>query len=139
MTKCNAQSGNVNAGTRIYGYKYLLEAIQLASLDAQIPDEFTIHIARARQIFKKSSIFNPEGVSLLHKAYAVVHDGEGFEVPADIVTGKDAEDYSRKNVTDAIIALRDNQPEKAAKLLIELAILIVTPIQKNPASAKIIN
>ena len=120
------------------GYKYLLEAIQLAAVDAQLPDEFANHITQASQIFKKTSIFNPEGVGLLHKAYAVAHDGEGFKVPAGIVYGKDAEDYSRKSVQAAIKAFKENQPERTIKLLVELAIMIVTPIQENPASVKIV-
>lgn len=118
------------------GYKYLLEAIQLAARDARLPDEFTVHIARARQIFKKNSLFNPEGVELLHKAYSVAHDGDVFKVPAGIFTGKDAKEYSRKSVTDSMTAFRDNQPEKAVRLLIELAIMIVTPVQNNPSRAE---
>ena len=112
------------------GYKYLLEAILLAAADSQFPNEFTDHVMRASQIFKKTNIFNAEGITLLHKAYTLVHEGDEFKVPAGVASGKDAEDYSRKNVQKAINAFKENQPERTVQHLIELAILIVTPIQK---------
>ena len=112
------------------GYKYLLEAIQMAAVDAQFPNEFINQITQTGQIFKKTSIFNPEGVSLLHKAYALVHAGEEFKMPASITNAKVAEDYSRKSVQAAIKAFKENQPEKTVKLLMELALIIITPIEK---------
>jgi hypothetical protein len=112
------------------GYKYLLEAILLAAADTQLSGEFRALVTEASQIFKKTSIFNPEGVTLLHKAYALKHGGEGFKMPPNIVNGEDAEDYSRKSVQGAIKAYQEGKPEKTVKLLIEMALLVVTPIEK---------
>lgn len=112
------------------GYKYLLEAVLLAAADTQLPEEFMAHVTEASQIFKKTSIFNPEGVTLLHKAYALIQDGEGFKIPSNIVKGEDAEDYSRKSVQEAIKAYQEGKPEKTVRLLIEMALLVVTPIEK---------
>jgi len=114
------------------GYKYLLEAIQLAASETQLPDEFAEHITQAGQIFKKTSLLNPEGVGLLHKAYAIVSGGEKFKIPTEINNGKNEEDYSRESVQSAIKDFKENHPEITVKRLLELAIMIVTPIQKNP-------
>jgi hypothetical protein len=112
------------------GYKYLLEAVLLAAAETNLPGEFMAHVTQASQIFKKTRIFNPEGVTLLHQAYVLVNDGNELKVPASIVSRKDAEDYSRKSVREAIQAFEENNPETTVKLLMELALLVVTPIEK---------
>ena len=119
------------------GYKYLMEAIQLAASETQLPDEFSEHITRASQIFKKTSLLNPEGAGLLHVAYAIANGGEEFKIPAEINNGKNEEDYSRKSVQSAINNFKENHPEITVKRLMELAIMIITPIEKNPDSDKL--
>ena len=121
------------------GYKYLMEAIHLAASETELPDEFTEHITRAGQIFKKTNLLNPEGAELLHAAYAIANGGEEFKIPAEINNGTNEEDYSRKSVRSAINNFKENHPEITVKLLMELAIMIVTPIEENPVSVKIVS
>jgi hypothetical protein len=95
-------------------------------------EEFAGKIKKANSLFKSTSIFNEDGVALLHQGYVSINSGKEFKMPDEISTIDDARDYARKQVVSAKNCLKENDFDKSTKLLMEVAVMVVTPkIKKN--------
>jgi hypothetical protein len=114
------------------GFIYLIDAIEMAAPHTGFGEEFAGKIKKANSLFKSTSIFNEDGVALLHQGYVSINSGKEFKMPDEISTIDDARDYARKQVVSAKNCLKENDFDKSTKLLMEVAVMVVTPkIKKN--------
>ena len=114
------------------GFIYLIDAIEMAAPHTGFGEEFTSKIEKANSLFKSTSIFNEDGVALLHEGFSSVNSGKNFEMPEEISSIDDARDHARKQVISAKKCLKNGDFDKSVKLLMEVAVMVVTPmIKKN--------
>lgn len=114
------------------GFIYLIDAIEIAAPHTGFGEEFSGKIKKANSLFKSTSIFNDEGVSLLKEGFSSINSGVAFEMPEEISSIDDARDYARKQVVSAKNYLTKSDYDKCVRLLMEVAVMVVTPrIKKN--------
>jgi hypothetical protein len=113
------------------GFIYLVDAIEMAAPHTDFGDDFTGKITEANALFKSTSIFNEEGVALLHEGYREINSGKDFEMPKEISSIEDARQHARKQIVSAKKYLKANDFNSSVKLLMEVAVMIVTPMTKD--------
>lgn len=98
-------------------------------------DEIKYRIDVAKDLLKNSSIFNDKALQYLSFAYRMMTDGKKYEKPEELdefVTPAEAEEkarkYAKKLIDEALVHLEDGNVGETAKLLLELVLMIVTPI-----------
>ncbi len=113
------------------GFKLLVAAIEMASLEAEFPSEFREKISEARGLFESNSIFDQKGIDLLNESYFLVNDGVGFQMPESISSIEQAVEYARQQIDSARENLKKGEVGECARGLLEVALIVVTPmIQK---------
>jgi hypothetical protein len=113
------------------GFIYLIDAIEMAAPHTGFGEDFARKIKEANTLFKDTSIFNEAGVALLHGGFSNINAGKDFEMPKEISSIEDARDYARKQVISAKKYLKDSDFDESVKLLMEVAVMIVTPMEKK--------
>jgi len=113
------------------GFIYLIDAIEMAAPHTGFGEDFVGKIKEANTLFKKTSIFNEDGVTLLHGGFISINSGKDFEMPKEISSIEDARDYAQKQVVSAKKYLKDSDFDESVKLLMEVAVLIVTPMKRE--------
>ena len=98
-------------------------------------DEIKHHIDVAKELFKNSSIFNDKARQYVSLAYRMVTEGVKYQKPPELdefITPAEAQEkalkYAKKLVEHARTSVRNGKDGNAAKLILELVLLIVTPI-----------
>lgn len=112
------------------GFKLLVAAIEMASSEAQFPEEFREKISEARGLFESNSIFDQEGVALLKESYLLVNDGVEFQIPEGISKIEQAVDYACQLIDASRKNLKTGEVGKCARGLLEVALMVVTPMEK---------
>ncbi|UCH95135.1 MAG: hypothetical protein JSV88_33495 [Candidatus Aminicenantes bacterium] len=113
------------------GFYFLLEAIVLSLPQAGYPEKFNNQITKANSLFKKNGIFDANGVQLLRKAYCSINDGKDFKIPDDISTIDQAKEYGNNMIEMSRKHLKEGKVDIAVKLLLETAVMVVTPFIKG--------
>lgn len=109
-------------------FSLLLEAILEAAPETDFPPEFSANMEKAKQLADSTSIFNPDGIVYLHKAYRLINGGEDFIFPESINEIQDAANYIRMELAASRKNIRVDQMESCIKGLLKVAIMIVTPM-----------
>lgn len=110
------------------GFKLLIEAIEMTAPETEFPAEFGKKISKAKKLFDSTSILNQEGISLIKDSYVLAHSGKEFQMPDNISSIKQAKEYARKRIEEARKYLKQGESSDCAKILLEIALMIVTPI-----------
>jgi hypothetical protein len=113
------------------GFIYLIDAIEMTAPHTGFGEDFMGKIKEANTLFKSTSIFNDEGVALLHGGFKSINAGKDFEMPKEISSIEDARVYAKKQVVSAKKYLKDSNFDQSAKLLLEVAVMVVTPMEKK--------
>lgn len=113
------------------GFYYLLDAIVLSLPQAGYPEEFNNRITQANSLFKKNGIFDPNGVQLIKQAYCSINNGKDFKMPDEILTIDQAREYGKNMAEKSRQHLKKGKVDIAVKLLLETAIMVVTPVIKK--------
>jgi len=110
------------------GLKLLVEAIEMASAEAEFPSDFREKISEARRLFESNSIFEQKGVVLLMESYLIANAGEEFCMPEAITSVQQAAEYARQLIGSSQRNLKQGNIGECAKGLLEVALVVVTPI-----------
>ena len=113
------------------GFIYLIDAIEMSAPHTGFGEDFVGKIREANTLFWSTSIFNEEGVALLHEGFSSINSGKDFEMPKEISSIEDARVYARKQVVSAKKYLKDSNFDESVKLLMEVAVMVVTPMEKK--------
>ncbi len=109
----------------------LVNAIALTAPETSFGEELGDHVAKAKEIFAVTSIFNPDGVEYLHKSYRLTHSGKDFQMPDSIVEISDAVDYGRKQLAAAREDLKSDRMNECVQKLLEITVMVLTPKEKE--------
>jgi hypothetical protein len=109
-------------------FKSIMEAISLAAPETKFPSEFGKSIEKAKDIFKSSSIFSPEGQVYLRKSYRLINSGKAFEMPESISSISHAVDHANAKLDAARKDLEADKTDECVRKLVEIAVMIVTPM-----------
>jgi hypothetical protein len=98
-------------------------------------DEIKHHIDVAKDLFKNSSIFNDKARQYVSLSYRMVTEGVKYQKPDELdefITPAEAQEkamkYAKKLIKDALISVKQGNVGKAARLILELVLLVVTPL-----------
>jgi hypothetical protein len=118
--------------------KSILELLDITAdltPDSQYKKDILYRINVAKDLFQKESMFNEKARQYLSLAYRQMTNGKKYERPKELdefVTPAEAQEKSRKYgrglVDSALAAIDAGKPGEAARLLLELVLMIVTPI-----------
>ena len=114
------------------GFKLLIEAIELAAPGTRFPGEYAAKVNAARQIFESQSILEEKGAALLRSAWQLVNAGKEFQMPAGISNMNQAVAHCRKRIDSARASLKQGKLDDCSRALLEVAIMIVTPMVVDP-------
>jgi hypothetical protein len=113
----------------------LLDVSASMTHESQYNTEIKYRIDVAKDLFQKESIFNDKARQYLSFAYRMLTDGKKYERPKELeefVTPGEAQEKARKLANElvdkALASLEDGNELGTAKLLLELVLMIVTPI-----------
>ena len=85
-------------------------------------------MTKAKSLFETTSIFNQEGISLLNECFVLTHSGHKFVMPAGIKGIAAAADYARRQLQAARAQNQQGKADECAKILLEIAVMVVTPM-----------
>jgi len=116
----------------------LLELLDISvslTRESQYGAEIKYRIDVAKDLLQKDSIFNDKARQYLSFAYRMMTNGKKFEKPKgleEFVTPAEAQEkaqkYAKKLVDEALTCLDEGNKGVTAKLLLELVLMIVTPV-----------
>ena len=119
--------------------KSILELLDITAAltpESQYKTDIQYRINVAKDLFQKESIFNEKARQYLSLAYRQMTNGKKYERPKELdefVTPAEAQEkarkYAQKVVDEALGQLDAGKPGEAARLLLEIVLMIVTPIQ----------
>jgi len=112
-------------------FTLLLEAILETAPDTIFPPEFTEYMKKAKDISDSESFLSPDGVVYLHKARRLINDGEDFTMPDAISQIQDAVNYARIELGWARKYTDLGQNEDCIRKLLDVAVMIVTPMHRK--------
>lgn len=113
----------------------LLDVTASLAHQSEYSAEIKYRIDVAKDLFQKESMFDDKARQYLSFAYRMLTNGRKYEKPKELdefVTPEEAQEKGRKYATElvdrAIASLGDGNELETAKLLLELVLMIVTPI-----------
>ena len=113
----------------------LLDITAALTHASQYKTDIQYRIDVAKDLFHKESMFNEKGRQYLYLAYRQMTDGRKYERPKELdefVTPTEAQEkaqkYGQNLVDEALGQIDAGKPGEAARLLLELVLMIVTPI-----------
>jgi len=89
----------------------------------------------AKDLLQRDSIFNDKARQYLSFAYRMMTNGKKYETPKELevfVTPAEAQEkaqkYAKKLMDEALAALAKGNKSETAKLLLEMVLMVVTPV-----------
>jgi len=114
--------------------EFLDVVVELTS-SSQYTEEITHHVEVAKDLIKKTSLFNDKARQYLSLAYRMITNGQKYQRPEELdefVTPAEAQQkaisYAKKLIEKSLVELESGNTENAAKYLLEVVILVVTPV-----------
>jgi hypothetical protein len=108
----------------------LLEAILEAASETGFPPAFIENMNKAKEISDSTSVLDAEVIVHLHKAYRLINSGNDFEFPSSIKEIQDAVDHIKGELATAREKLKSGQTDACVKTLLEVVLMIVTPVSR---------
>ena len=113
----------------------LLDVTASLTQESQYNTEIKYRIDVAKDLLQKESIFDDKARQYLSFAYRMLANGKKYEKPKELeefVTPGEAQEKARKLANElvdkALASLEEGHELETAKLLLELVLMIVTPI-----------
>lgn len=113
----------------------LLDVAASMTTASEHKEEIKYRIDVAKKLFKDDSLFNEKARQYLSFAYRMMTNGQKYQKPEELdlfVTPAEAQEkaikYAKKLVEKALSELDDGNPGESAKILLELVLMVVTPI-----------
>jgi hypothetical protein len=98
-------------------------------------EEIIHHVDIAKDLIKNDSLFNEKARQYISLAYRMVTNGEKYQRPEELdkfVTPSEAQQkamkYSKSLIQKSLSELDAGHEERAAKPLLELVLMVITPI-----------
>jgi len=102
---------------------------------SQYKDDIKYRNDVAKELFKEKSLFNEKARQYLSFAYRMMTNGQKFQQPEELdefVTPDEAQEkamkYIRNLMDKALTELDAGNPDETAKFLVEMVLMVVTPV-----------
>ena len=118
------------------GFLSLLDALIAAAPEAPSAVACQPKLAKARQVASRGSILDDQASALLRECYSDTHGGASFRVPDSIRSPADATSYCRAQLQSARGSLQKGRGDEAFARMIEAAVFIITPVERNAGRAE---
>ena len=112
-----------------------LDITLVLTASSKYSEEIKHHIDVAKDLFKNSSIFNDKARQYMALAYRMVTEGVKYQEPPELdefITPTEAREkaskYAKKLIDDARASIEKGDEVNAAKLILELVLMVITPI-----------
>lgn len=122
-------------GTLVGSLVQLLDVVITLTSDSQYKEEIARHVEIAKDLIKNTSLFNDKARQYLSFAYRMVTDGQKYQKPEELdefVTPAEAQEkaleYAKKLIAKSLSELESGHKQKAAKPLLELVLMVITPV-----------
>lgn len=113
----------------------LLDVVVTLTSTSKYKDEIGQRIDIAKDLIKDESLFNDKARQYLAFAYRMITNGQKYQKPKELdefVTPSEAQDkamrYAKKLIAKALAELELGHKENAARPLLELVLMVITPI-----------
>jgi hypothetical protein len=113
----------------------LLDTAVFLSSESPHKDEIARHIIIARDLLKETSLFNDKARQYISLAYRMITNGQKYQRPEELdefVTPAEAQEkamnYAKNLIEKSLSELETGHREEAARLLLELVLMVVTPV-----------
>ena len=121
--------------TLVNSLMQLLDVVVTLSSTSQYRDEISQRIDVAKNLIKNESLFNDKARQYLSLAYRMITNGQKYQKPEELdefVTPAEAQEkalnYAKDLIAKSLSELETDHKENAARLLLELVLMVVTPI-----------
>ena len=121
--------------TLINSLNEFLDVVVELTSSSQYKEEITHHVEVAKDLIKNTSLFNDKARQYLSLAYRMITNGQKYQRPEELdefVTPAEAQhkaiSYAKNLIEKSLIDLESGNTENAAKYLLEVVILVVTPV-----------
>ncbi|UCE39885.1 MAG: hypothetical protein JSV17_10385 [Candidatus Aminicenantes bacterium] len=112
-----------------------LDVVVTLTSTSQYKDEISQRIDVAKELIENDSLFNDKARQYLSFAYRMITNGQKFQMPKELdefVTPSEAQEkamkYSKNLIAESLSELESGHKQKAARHLLELVLMVVTPI-----------
>lgn len=113
----------------------LLDVAVVLTSESQYKQEITRHVDIAKDLIKNKSLFNDKARQYISFAYRMVTNGQKYEKPKELdefVTPAEAQQkamkYAKGLIQKSLSDLEAGHEEMAAKLLLQLVLMVITPV-----------
>jgi alpha-L-fucosidase len=113
----------------------LLDVAVALTSTSQYKDEIAHHVEVAKDLIENTSLFNDKARQYLCLAYRMITNGQKYQRPEELdefVTPSEAQQkamkYAKNLIEESLVELESGYAENAAKSLLELVIMVVTPV-----------
>jgi len=110
------------------GMVLLVESVDAAATGKTFSESFLSKIRGALQIFREQGARQEMGIENLRAAYALLNDGKPFQMPAGLKDVAEIGELCRKKADIALVRIKAGTKAEAVKPLLELILLVVTPV-----------
>jgi len=131
----------VTQATIVGALSDLLDVVVSLSAKLTHGPEIAQRIEVAKELLRKTSLFNDKARQYLSFAHRLLTNGQKYERPKGLdqfVTMEEAQAKSRAYcstlVSNALAALDDERTSEAATLLLQLVLAVITPVSGEPTS-----
>ena len=113
----------------------LLDVVVILTSNSQYKDEIANHVEIAKDLIKNKSLFNDKARQYLALAYRMITNGQKYQKPEELdefVTPSEAQEkamnHAKNLIEKSLSELESGHNENAAKLLLEIVLMVVTPV-----------
>ncbi len=113
----------------------LLDVVVELTSASQYREEINQKISISKDLIKNQSLFNEKARQYLSLAYRMISNGQKYQTPDELdefVTPSEAQrkalNHAKKLIAKSLSELESGDQQKAAKALLELVLMVITPV-----------
>jgi hypothetical protein len=126
------QGGSGGPGDVHAALRRLLDIAADLGRDARLPAAVQAKLEAASAEARRLSPLDPAVRAAASEAYAALSQGTAFAFPKEVGTIEQAKAYGRGQVDRAVAAVSAGRPQEAARELVGLVLLVITPMEAQP-------
>jgi len=114
----------------VKGIPMLVEAVEMAAAGETGMAAFRAEIHAALEFMRAGRPLDDAAGGKLRKAYALLEPGKPFQMPTGVSKIEEIVDLCRKKVDFALGRIKAGSPAEAAKPVLEVILMVITPVSQ---------
>jgi hypothetical protein len=108
-----------------------MDAIMMLAPDTDFPEELEKKIASAGKLIESTSALNPDAYALLMDAYKMINNRPVYFMPHNVESSAEVLEHSLEQAQAAREYIQDSHTEEGIKILLDIVILHVIPLETS--------